>query len=79
VTPLPIMDAMNAASSDRVGVLVIRIWTEAGSRPRARITASLDITAGAPTVTIATASPDEACRIVRRLLLEFFDPRPTRS
>jgi hypothetical protein len=79
VTPLPIMDAMNAPSSERVGVLVIRIWTEAGSRPRARITASLDITAEAPTVTIATSSPDEVSRIVRHLLLEFFDQPGTGS
>lgn len=79
MTPLPIMDPMNAARSERVGVLVIRIWTEAGTRPRARITASLDIAAEAPTVTIATSSPDEACRIVRHLLLEFFDQPPTGS
>ena len=72
------MEAMNAASSERVGVVVIRIWTEAGSRPRVRITAALDIAAEAPTFTIATASADEACQIVRSLLLEFFDPRPAR-
>jgi hypothetical protein len=71
------MDAMNAASSERVGVLVIRIWTEAGSQPRARITAALDIAAEIPTLTIAAMSPDEACQIVRSLLLEFFDPGPT--
>jgi hypothetical protein len=67
---------MNAAGSERVGVLVIRIWIEAGSQPRARITASLDITAEAPTITMASSSPDEVCRIVRHLLLDFFEQRP---
>jgi hypothetical protein len=63
---------MSAARPDRVAVLVIRVWVEAGSQPRARITASLDIVAQATTTTTVTASSvDELCTIVRDLVTDF--------
>jgi hypothetical protein len=62
---------MSAARPDRVAVLVIRVWVEAGSEPRARITASLDIVAQATTTTVTTSSVDELCTIVRDLVTDF--------
>jgi hypothetical protein len=62
---------MSAASPERVGVLVIRVWIEAGVQPRARITASLDIAAETTAQTIAASSVDEICAIVRDLLMDF--------
>ncbi len=61
---------MSAARPDRVAVLVIRVWVEAGSEPRARITASLDIVAQA-TTTVTASSVDELCTIVRDLVTDF--------
>lgn len=65
------MRNMSAATPERVAVLVIRVWVEAGSEPRARITASLDLVAEASTTTIATSSVDELCTVVRNLLSDF--------
>jgi hypothetical protein len=63
---------MNAARPERVGVLVIRVWAEAGSQPRARITFSPDILGKAPT-TMAASSIDEVSLIVQEWLTSFLD------
>jgi hypothetical protein len=64
---------MSAASPERIGVLVIRVWIEAGEQPRARITASLDIVGNAPATTMAASSVDEVCTIIRDLLSDFLN------
>jgi hypothetical protein len=64
---------MSAASPERIGVLVIRVWIEAGEQPRARITASLDIVGKAPATTMAASSVDEVCTIIRNLLSDFLN------
>jgi hypothetical protein len=61
---------MNAAEPERVGLLVIRIWLEAGSEPRARITATLDILNQTPT-TMTASSVDEVCSILLEWLRDF--------
>jgi hypothetical protein len=61
---------MSAAEPERVGVLVIRIWLEAGSGPRARITATFDILNEVPTI-VTASSVEEVCSIVREWLQDF--------
>jgi hypothetical protein len=66
------MRGMDPESSERVGVLVIRVWIEAGHQPRARITLSLDILGSASTTMVAS-SVDDVCLIVQEWLTSFLD------
>lgn len=61
---------MNAPPPERVAVLAIRVWVEADSEPRARITATLDVVAEPPT-TFVVSSVDELCDLVRSLVTSF--------
>ena len=57
--------------SDRTGLLLVRVWLEGGPSDgdgvRARIIHTLDVTAGAETVT-AAATTDQICSAVREWL-----------
>ena len=61
---------MSAPPPERVAVLAIRVWVEAGSEPRARVTATLDVAAEPPT-TFAVSSVDELCDVVGSLVRSF--------
>jgi hypothetical protein len=55
---------------NRTGVLVVRVWTESGPDGpglRARITQTVDVTAGAEVVT-AAATADDVCAAVKEWL-----------
>jgi hypothetical protein len=76
VTPLAIIRAMNSPGPERAGVLVIRVWLEAGSeRPRVRIIARVNVTEGRET-THAASSVDEVCALVRDWMTEFTGRSP---
>lgn len=65
---------MATGSSDRVGVLVLRLWIEdAGGTPfRARITASSHVMSSQePPWTMVVASAEEACIAVRTFIERF--------
>jgi hypothetical protein len=66
-----------AFSSRRTGILVVRVWVE--DHPvaslRARVTSSLDLTAG-PTEEIVAASVDDVCAVVNRWLHAFLASPP---
>jgi hypothetical protein len=67
---------MNAANPDRVGVLVVRVWLEAGSQqPRVRIVARVNI-AEPREITRAASSVDEVCELVGDWMAEFLAGRP---
>lgn len=59
-------------SSDRTGVLVVRLWIEANHERglRARITQTLDAIAGEQSVAVA-ASADDIVAVVKRWVDEF--------
>ena len=61
---------MSAPLPERVAVLAIRVWVEAESEPRVRVTATLDVAAEPPT-TFAVSSVDELCDVVRSLVTSF--------
>jgi len=62
---------VGAERGDRVGVLVVRVWSEEGVPEwRARITRTTDVHSGK--LTMATlASVDDVCQMVRDWLGEF--------
>lgn len=69
---------MDVIAHERSGVLVLRIWTEAGQRDgiRARITTESDLRAEARTSVVA-GSVDEVVELVRRWVLKFIgDQQP---
>jgi hypothetical protein len=61
---------MMANEPERVGLMIIRIWLEGDSQPRARIIATPDILDGAPT-TRMVSSADEVCSAVLEWLRAF--------
>lgn len=66
---------MTRSSSDRSGVLILRLWVET-SHPhglRARITQSLDSMAGEESVAVAS-SADDICVVVKRWVDDFTGP-----
>lgn len=66
---------MKRSSSDRTGVLIVRLWIEANHELglRARITQTLDTTATEQSVAVA-ASADDICAVVKRWVEAFVDP-----
>jgi hypothetical protein len=69
---------MDTARPHRAGVLVVRVWLEAGSRqPRARVVAKLDVDDGRE-MTYAASSVDEICAVIRAWMAEFVADRPAR-
>jgi len=69
------MSNMKTSSSDRTGILIVRLWIEANAREglRARITQTLDSVF--PDQARATAStPEEIYAVVRRWVEEFTHP-----
>jgi hypothetical protein len=77
VTGLDENERMNPLSSDRTGILIVRLWIEKTARARegfrARITQTLD--SGAPDEVMATAaSPEEIYTIVRTWVEKFANP-----
>lgn len=61
------------ASRQRVGVLVIRVWTEADGGMRARLTQTVDVEASDPEVTVekTAATEGEILEAVRSWLEAF--------
>lgn len=66
---------MRRLSSDRTGVLVVRLWIEANHERglRARITQTLDAIDGEQSVGVA-ASADDICAVVKRWVDDFTGP-----
>jgi hypothetical protein len=60
---------MNGADQERSEVLVLRVWVEAGSALRVRITRITPYGSAEPS-TSATATVDGACAVVRNWLEE---------
>lgn len=62
-------------SSDRTGVLIVRLWMEANHQHglRARITQTLNSTAGEESVALA-ATADDICAVVKRWVEDFARP-----
>lgn len=69
------MREMHGSSSDRTGVLIVRLWIEANHTKglRARITQTLDTMAGEEAVAVA-ASADDICAVVKRWVEDFALP-----
>lgn len=69
------MARMKRSSSDRSGVLIVRLWIEVNHPQglRARITQTLDAMAGEESVAVA-ASADDICVVVKRWVEDFADP-----
>ncbi len=61
---------MEAIASERTGVIVVRVWVEDDDDPRARITASLDVSSEEQTVA-AAAGTEEIITVVRDWLERF--------
>lgn len=63
-----------ARSSDRTGILIVRLWIEGDARDglRARITQTLDSTGHEQAVATA-ASPQDICDVVRTWVDAFVD------
>ena len=74
VTPLAHHRDMNS-TTNRTGVLIVRMWIEASHQQglRARITQSLDTTAGEESVALA-ASTDDICAVVKQWVEDFASP-----
>jgi hypothetical protein len=68
---------MKVLSSDRTGLLILRLWIEANHETglRARITQTLDTMAGEQPVAVA-ASADDICAIVKQWVQAFEDAAP---
>jgi hypothetical protein len=66
---------MKLRSSDRTGVLIVRLWIEANHERglRARITQTLGATATEQSLAV-TASADDICAVVRRWVEDFANP-----
>lgn len=66
---------MTTSSSDRTGVLIVRLWIETNHDHglRARITQTLDSMAAEQSVAVA-ASAEDICAVVKRWVDEFADP-----
>ncbi|HEX9697513.1 MAG TPA: hypothetical protein VGB64_14500 [Actinomycetota bacterium] len=66
---------MMPTSPDRTGVLIVRLWIEANHEQglRARITQTLDSTAGDQSVS-AVASADAICAAVQQWVEDFVAP-----
>lgn len=67
---------METLSSDRTGMLIVRLWIEANHETglRARITQTLDTMATEQAVATA-ASADDICAVVKQWVEDFADPR----
>lgn len=65
---------MKSQSSDRTGILIVRLWIEgdAGEGLRARITQTLDSTGREQAVATA-ASPQDICDVVRTWVEAFIE------
>jgi hypothetical protein len=63
---------MKTQTTDRTGVLILRLWIEANHETglRARITQSLDSTAAEQPLAVA-ASADDICAIVKQWVHDF--------
>lgn len=63
---------MSASTTDRTGVLLVRLWIEANHETslRARITQSLDTMAIEQSVAVASSS-DEICKVVKQWVDDF--------
>lgn len=68
---------MKELPTNRSGVLILRLWTEANHSTglRARITQMLDMSRTEESVAVA-ASVDDICRVVKQWVDEFAGPRP---
>lgn len=65
---------VNRSSSDRTGVLIVRLWIEANHERgmRARITQTLDTMLAEQAVAVV-ASSEDICAVVKRWVEEFAD------
>jgi hypothetical protein len=61
---------VSAAVGEQAGVIVVRVWLESDGRPRARITASDDLSSGEHAVGVASGL-DEIVAAVRAWLERF--------
>jgi len=63
---------MKTPSSDRTGVLIVRLWIEGNARDglRARITQTLD-SAGTERHVAVAATPEAVCTVVQKWVDEF--------
>jgi hypothetical protein len=67
---------METARPQRAGVLVVRVWMEAGSQqPRVRVVAKVDVDGGRE-LTYAASSVDEICARIRDWMAEFLADPP---
>ena len=66
---------MQSRSSDRTGILIVRLWTEGGAREgfRARITQTLDSTGPTEPTATAEADPEDVYDAVRTWVEAFVD------
>ena len=69
------MGVMQPQSSDRTGILIVRLWNEGSAREgfRARITQTLDSTGTEEPTATAEADPEDVYAVVRTWVEAFVD------